>query len=255
MVAQSGGFQSIVNNQPAPAVGGDFLSSNPRVSEVGGPGAWVSPVNGIVVNAFAWIANSGTADVLGSISQPTAAAPATTAPQAFVGRQGQMSLWYALLQQSGLTIPQGYPVTLYNQGEFWMGGPGLLTTAAQGGQKIFASTTTPGQIATGTAGTPMVDASVTGSIANTGVFTVTAVGSGALAPGMGITGTGVPANTFIQSQLSGTTGGIGTYQVNTTTVVASETITGSAHIETRWYVQSGFQCNAGELVAATSWGP
>ncbi len=54
---------------------------------------------------------------------------------------------------------------------------------------------------------------VTGSIAATGVLTVSAVTSGTLVPGTDyITGTGVFPGTFISSQLTGTPGGIGTYQ-------------------------------------------
>lgn len=56
-------------------------------------------------------------------------------------------------------------------------------------------------------------ASVTGDIAGN-VLTVSAVGSGALVVGALITGTGVTAGTQITGQLSGTTGGVGTYAVN-----------------------------------------
>lgn len=67
-------------------------------------------------------------------------------------------------------------------------------------------------------------ASVTGSIATT-TLTVTAVGSGTLYPGANILGTGVLQGTIIVSQLSGTTGGVGTYQVSRSQTVASTTIT------------------------------
>lgn len=55
--------------------------------------------------------------------------------------------------------------------------------------------------------------SVTGSIAGN-VLTVTNVASGTIVNGAAISGTGVAANTSIVSQLSGTTGGIGTYAVS-----------------------------------------
>ena len=68
--------------------------------------------------------------------------------------------------------------------------------------------------------------SVTGSIAGT-TLSVTAVGAGTLYVGQTITGTGVVKGTAIVAQLSGTTGGIGTYTVNTNyaTAVASTTLT------------------------------
>ena len=143
------GFQSKVNQLPAFAVAGDFASANPRATAIGGPGYFVAPTGGIQVGAFAWIANNGTSGGPGLLSQPSVGTPATTAPQVFVGRAGQMAQWYNLLDQYGMTIPEGFPVTCYETGDFWMDG---LTTNATGGQKIFASTTVPGQIATGAAG-------------------------------------------------------------------------------------------------------
>lgn len=67
-------------------------------------------------------------------------------------------------------------------------------------------------------------ASVTGTISGT-TMTVTAVGSGTLYPGNTITGTGITAGTVIISQLSGTTGGVGTYMVSASQTVSSVTIT------------------------------
>lgn len=67
-------------------------------------------------------------------------------------------------------------------------------------------------------------ASVTASIAGT-TLNVTVVGSGTLYAGNTITGTGVTAGTIILNQISGTTGGVGLYNVNTSQTVASTTIT------------------------------
>lgn len=69
-----------------------------------------------------------------------------------------------------------------------------------------------------------VRASTTASIATT-VLTVTVLGSGTIYPGANLKGTGVVPGTIIQSQLTGTTGGIGTYRVNLSQTVASTTIT------------------------------
>lgn len=71
-------------------------------------------------------------------------------------------------------------------------------------------------------------ASVTASIAAT-TMTVTAVGSGTLYPGANIMGTGVLQHTIIVSQLTGTTGGVGTYQVSRSQTVASTTVTTGTH--------------------------
>lgn len=66
----------------------------------------------------------------------------------------------------------------------------------------------------------------TGSIATT-TLTVSAITSGTILPGMTISGTGVTAGTYIVDQLTGTTGGTGTYTVSASQTVASTTITGT----------------------------
>ena len=50
--------------------------------------------------------------------------------------------------------------------------------------------------------------------AATGIMTVAAVASGVIEQGQNVSGTGVPNNLFIVSQLTGTPGGAGTYQLN-----------------------------------------
>lgn len=59
----------------------------------------------------------------------------------------------------------------------------------------------------------LVDASVTASLATTGILTVSAVASGVLAEGQRLTGSGVPIGAVIVGLISGT-GGTGTYQTN-----------------------------------------
>lgn len=77
-------------------------------------------------------------------------------------------------------------------------------------------------------------ASITGSISDGGatftasiaghVMTVTSVASGTIILGGTVTGTGVSAGTTVTTQLSGTTGGIGTYNVSVAQTVASESM-------------------------------
>ena len=68
---------------------------------------------------------------------------------------------------------------------------------------------------------------VTGSIA-TNVLTVSGVTSGALSQGQVITGTNVSKATFITKQLTGTAGGVGTYEVSNFQTTASTTITAAS---------------------------
>lgn len=68
-------------------------------------------------------------------------------------------------------------------------------------------------------------ASFTGSIATT-TLTVSAISAGAIYPSMQISGTGVTAGTRIVAQLTGTTGGAGTYTVSASQTVTSTAMTG-----------------------------
>lgn len=79
-----------------------------------------------------------------------------------------------------------------------------------------------------TTSVPAPSFSVTGSIAAT-TLTVTAVGSGTLSVGDQVFGTGVLPNTVITALGSGV-GGTGTYTVNNSQTVSSETLTGPANI-------------------------
>lgn len=67
-------------------------------------------------------------------------------------------------------------------------------------------------------------ASITASISGT-TMTVSAVGSGTIFPGATIKGTGVTAGSLILSQLTGTAGSTGTYQVSSSQTVSSTTVT------------------------------
>ena len=66
-------------------------------------------------------------------------------------------------------------------------------------------------------------ANVTGSISGT-TLTVSAVTDGTIVAGATVAGTGVTAGTLIVSQLTGTTGGAGTYTVSITQTVSSTAI-------------------------------
>ena len=72
-------------------------------------------------------------------------------------------------------------------------------------------------------------ATMTASIATTGVMTVTVLTSGTILTGMNLFGTGIQTGTYITSQLSGTTGGVGTYQVSIApaATVSSGTVVGA----------------------------
>ena len=128
------GFQSVINQYPAPGVEGSFASTNPHATYLAGEGALVSGDTGLTVGRFAWVVD-GVASNAG-----------TGAPSGFVHRDGQASItvW---LGEASMLIQPGREVTLMTAGDFWA----KTSTAATRGQKIFTSLTT-GQIQTGAVG-------------------------------------------------------------------------------------------------------
>jgi hypothetical protein len=221
MLQSPGGFQGQVNVQPAPAVAGDFASSNPRSTFDAGAGGLVAGGSGVAVGLFAWVnpphdpdgtaliaTNNGSGNVAG-----------------FIHRE-QQALITTYLADATQVIPQGFGVTIMTQGDFWVKNNG--TGPALFGQKAFANYTN-GQasfFATGSGPTASISSgslgsqslSFNGSISGD-VLTVTAMGTGSIATGLVVGavvsgGTGVVAGTQITQQLSGVTGSVGTYLVN-----------------------------------------
>lgn len=95
-------------------------------------------------------------------------------------------------------------------------------------------------------------ASFTGSIApgpgpGPGVLTVSAVTSGVIVAGAPVAGPGVSAGTIVGAQLSGSTGGIGTYAVAPTQTAPSAALTSAYGVMTVSAVQIG-QVNAGATI-------
>ena len=211
------GFQKQVNLQQAPAVAGDFASSNPRAVALAGQGALVAGVGGVTVGKFAWIDDDGNT----VLSRGTG----NRKPHGFVHRE-QQALISTYLAESGNLIPAGFPVTLHNQGDFYATITGS-TAATSFGQAVYATYAT-GDITIGSAAT---GASVTASMGAT--FTATGTGTslvvtsvtGLISIGSEISGTGVTAGTTIVAQVSGTTGGAGTYTTSAATTASSATVT------------------------------
>lgn len=69
------------------------------------------------------------------------------------------------------------------------------------------------------------NSAITTSSTSGTVITVASVTSGAIDVGMAVTGTGVSANTVIVNQLTGPTGGTGTYTINNSQTLTSRTLT------------------------------
>jgi hypothetical protein len=224
--------QKQVQNQEAQGVQGDRASQNPIATFDAGPGGLVSDGT-VIVGNFAWVIPP--TDPNGT-DQIATCSGGDGNVAGFVYNDLQ-ALDTIFLSDAGLIIPQGLGVALATQGDFWAINSG--TTEAQVGQKAYANFGT-GAITFAATGTPTAAASatgstitpetfsVTGSIAED-VLTVTAVGSGTVYPGSTISGTGITTGTKIASQLTGTTGGVGTYllTVSQQQAVASTTVSGT----------------------------
>lgn len=234
------GFQTQVNAQPAPGIAGEFASTNPRHSNLGGPTGLVCGTAGVACGRFGWI-DTAEGRVVNNFGSGR--------PNGFVHNAHQ-ALITAYLGESSLVIPAGFMMgDLFNAGDFWIANdtgnpvtPGLKVYAnnttgkasafAATGAAATAGTSTASTIAAGTSSfTASAALPTAGATAGPGtvpaIMTVTAVGSGTLYPGTVLSGTGVPTGTQIVAQISGTTGGVGTYSISIPAAWASTTVSGT----------------------------
>ena len=249
-----GGFQTQVYNQPAQGVAGDRASQNPIATFDAGPGGLVADANGITIGYFAWV--SPPTDPDGTPSWATQVNGSGNV--AGLVYNWTQALNTVFLSDAGMVIPQGLPVALATQGDFWVVNNG--STEAVVGQKAFATfgtgavsfaaagTTTAASTATGSSIAPSTF-SVTASIQND-IMTVTAVGSGTVVKGATVAGTGVTGSPQIASQLSGTAGGIGVYllTVSQQKTIASESISGTYGTMTVGTMTVGTQFSVGQTL-------
>jgi len=132
-----------------------------------------------------------------------------------------------------------------NQGGTGPTAPGTLCCWTWGGTNLVTSN---GVGLTGTVAPTFV---VTGSISGT-TMTVTAVTSGTITVGAGASGTNVSNGTQVMQQFSGTTGGIGTYQVNISQTAASGTINGRYISPINTWVHYVYTCTVSSNGAGTA---
>lgn len=236
------GFQKQVNNQPAPGVEGGFASYNPRATYVTGPASLVANSGGVIAGRFGWAVPvnnpDGTVSEIVYNSATLVPAGRVRTPGGFIANQ-MIGAFVGYLQEAGMGILAGQGMVLFTRGDFWAVMNGAAATR---GQKAFANLA-DGTIRPAAAGSTINGITVTASFA-TNVMTVTA-STGTLVVGQSITGTGVPANTFISSLGTGT-GGAGTYNLTTSPgTIASQANTASGFIETRFSILS--DALAGEI--------
>lgn len=240
------GFQSFVNRNPAPAVIGDFASMNPRASALAGEGAfrsglgntYLSAQNLAVVGNFAW----------GQGQYAGAQKPAGASVLGFVANELQTVIPFlapnAGINPTRLAVEVGFGLTLFTHGDFWTLPVAPVAGAVAAGDTVYA------RPYDGAPTNDPVAFSATGVQALT-TMTISAVTKGALVPGMHLSGTA--AASVVLSQLTGTPGGAGTYQMSVSETVGSATVTVAAE-DTGYKFQSTTVADAsftGVLAAGT----
>lgn len=234
-------FQSKINDNQAPAVAGDFASTNPFASVLAGPGALVAPAGGLIVGNFAWVGPQG------QVSQSFVSGYQI----GFLGRNEQ-ALITQFLGEETLVVPEGFMVTLFNEGDFWA----KFAAGATVGNNVYADPNDGAPLAGATApsgatATASAGFTGTGTVVNTSTtLTINTVTAGILSVGDVVTGTDIPAGTTILAQLTVTAGygyGLrGTYQM-------SAAATGSAGPEAVTSVSTTLDVTA-DLTGALNFG-
>jgi len=253
----SGGYQTQVYNQPQIGVPGDRATQNPMATFDAGPGGLVADTGGVQVGRFCWVIPP--TDPNGTSQIATQANGAGNV--AGLLYNDTQALNTVFLSDGSMEVPEGLPVSLAVQGDFIVVNEGLSEAVV--GQKAYAEFGT-GKASFAAAGSPSTGATstssavaaetsqFTGSIASD-LLTVTAVGSGTIYPGTTISGTGITTGTKIASQLSGTTGGIGTYTLSISQQkdIASGTIDGTYGLMTIGTLTSSAAFAVGQSLVAS----
>lgn len=231
-------FQAKININQAPGVAGDFASTNPFSSVLAAPGALVAPAGGLVVGNFAWVGPAG------QVSQSYQAGWQI----GFLGRNEQ-ALITQFLGEFTLVVPAGFPITLFDGGDFWAHFANGATALAT----VYADQNT---------GAPEMQAtnSFTGSVGFTGtasfatnVLTVVTQTAGSLIEVADVvTSAGVTAGTTITAQLTGTPGAVGsTYSLSTApgTIATQAATTASATLNITAVANGGL--SVGDTISGT----
>ena len=123
------GFQKQVDTQPGVAVPGDYAGTNPRTTLQSGPGEFTAPAAGATVGYFGFVNPATEAMVTPWVA-------ASGYQTGFIHRE-QQALITAFLGEATMLVPEGYPVTLMNGGDFWLSVLETTGTATPG-QRVYA---------------------------------------------------------------------------------------------------------------------
>lgn len=223
-------FQTTVLTEPAPGLIGGWCSANVHTSMVnpnnGDPTSpaytsWQVGPNGLTVGRFCF------ADTATGLVYPSH--PGTSTVRVGFVHRYQPVLINAYLTQIGSTMNPGQEVDITDSGDFWM----QIPAGSGPGPKLFASFA-DGSAIPGTVGGTVTGTAVTANTTN-GSPNLANV-SGPLSAGQPVSGTGIPAGTYIITGAA--TGGTAVMSANATATGAAVSVTPTTAIETRWYVDA-----------------
>jgi hypothetical protein len=129
-------LQKTVNSANAPAVEGDFASSNPRSWAIAGPGGLVAGAAGLIVGRFAFAAATPVDDD----GTPTTVTNAGAGLPIGIVHREQQALIHAYLAEESMVIPKGFGVEVMTSGDLFVKNAGAVPTVV--GMKVFADNAT-----------------------------------------------------------------------------------------------------------------
>ncbi|WP_186043032.1 structural cement protein Gp24 [Burkholderia gladioli] len=225
------GFPNAVRLQPEVGVPGTRASMNPisvisRVAQTA-----------VTVARFVWpgtdtdgqVQNTGAGKVLGfAITDQVGVIP-------------------NYLQEYSMVVPAGMAVEVAEQGEWFASSANVATL----GQKVYANYG-DGSLSFGATGSASTNAGITANTASNTTLTVTANTGAAIQVGQPVSGTGIPAGTYIAALGTGT-GGAGTYTLSqaATATGTGVTVTSTLNVETQYVVTRGGAANA--VIKISTW--
>lgn len=222
------GFQTSVSRNQAFAVPGTLLVTYPYTSVAALDGELLAGSAGVTMARFAWAHNTTGFVSNGKPNQ------LLSARCGIVTRSSGVASITDYLGEASMLIAPGREVTLYDSGHAIIACP---ASGAAPGQKVFASYF-DGSFTVGTAGTPTTS---TLSVTTTNGSATISFTGGNLAPGMPITGTGIPASSFVGTVNAGAgTATLVNAAGAAANATASATVTATiSAYETRFFVKTG----------------
>lgn len=226
-------FPNAVRLQPEVGVPGSRASLNP-ISVISRNAQGV-----VTVGAFVWpgtdtdnqVTNSGNGKPLG-----------------FAVRD-QNGIIPNYLQEASMQVPSGFPVEVAEQGEWFASSAANASTL---GQKVYANYG-DGTLSFGATGAASTNAGITANTTSgSNVLTVTANSGASIQVGQPVSGTGIPAGTYIAALGTGA-GGAGTYTLsaNANASGTGVTVTSTLNVETPYKVTRGGA--AGAVIKISTW--